>query len=178
MEDKSMKNNILNQFFADKNVNFPRQPKLVNGIHVYEAPKGLGIQFRGGTEKFLVKGADTYQIWVYLKIDRVNIASFLKTLHSYHLLEPNAFVKGSPIEMLFDLFSEKQAQYYDRVVPQSGLNKCGEDVLKRIRNCKVLLIANEVLAPLVSYQMQMAGFQDMGFLVKTQKVPKTILAIR
>lgn len=67
MEDKSMKNNILNQFFADKNVNFPRQPKLVNGIHVYEAPKGLGIQFRGGTEKFLVKGADTYQIWVYLK---------------------------------------------------------------------------------------------------------------
>lgn len=186
MEDKSMKNNILNQFFADKNVNFPRQPKLVNGIHVYEAPKGLGIQFRGGTEKFLVKGADTYQIWVYLKnmldgkheledilnkgaeefkLDRVNIASFLKTLHSYHLLEPNAFVKGSPIEMLFDLFSEKQAQYYDRVVPQSGLNKCGEDVLKRIRNCKVLLIANEVLAPLVSYQMQMAGFQDMGFLV-------------
>ena len=30
MEDKSMKNNILNQFFADKNVNFPRQPKLGN----------------------------------------------------------------------------------------------------------------------------------------------------
>ncbi|MDE6537145.1 MAG: hypothetical protein K2M13_03810 [Muribaculaceae bacterium] len=186
MEDKSMKINILNQFFADKNVNFPRHPKLVNGIHVYEAPKGLGIQFRGGTEKILVKGADTYQIWEYLKnmldgkhtleeilnkgaeeskLDRVNIAYFLKTLHSYHLLEPNAFVKGNPIKVHFDLFSEKQSQYYNRVVPLSGLNKCGEDVLKRIRNCKVLLIANEILAPLVSHQMQMAGFQDMGFLV-------------
>lgn len=81
-----------------KNVNFPYQPKLVNGIHVYEAPKGLGIQFRGGTEKFLIKGTEAYQIWGYLKnvldgkhtleeilnkgaeefkLDRVNIGAFL-----------------------------------------------------------------------------------------------------
>lgn len=186
MEDKSKKLNILNQFFCDKNVNFPYQPKLVNGIHVYEAPKGLGIQFRGGTEKFLIKGTEAYQIWGYLKnvldgkhtleeilnkgaeefkLDRVNIGAFLKTLHSYHLLEPDTFIKESPIEMHLDLFSEKQAQYYDRVVPQSGLNKSGKDVLERIHNCKVLLITNEILAPLVSYQMKMAGFRNMGFLV-------------
>lgn len=54
MEEKNKQLNILQQFFSDKNANFPRQPKLVNGIRVYEAPKGLGIQFRGGTEIFLV----------------------------------------------------------------------------------------------------------------------------
>lgn len=195
MEDKSKTINILNQFFCDKNVNFPHQPKLVNGIHVYEAPKGLGIQFRGGTEKFLIKGAEAYQIWEYLKnvldgmhtleeilnkgaeelkLDKVNIGTFLKTLHSYHLLEPNAFIQDSPIEMQLDLFFEKQAQYYDRIVPQSGLNKSGKDVLERIRNCKVLLITNEILAPLVSYQMQMAGFWDVGFLVISSEETKGV----
>lgn len=186
MEDKRNQLNILNQFFCDKNVHFPHQPKLVSGIHVYEAPKGLGIQFRGGTEKFLVKGADTYKIWNFLKImldgahtleeiidkgwrhqglDRVNTGRFLKTLHSYHLLESDAIIEQESIEMHFDLFSEKQAQYYSRVVPQSGLNKSGKNVLERIRNCKVMLIADEILAPLVSSQMQMAGFRDLGFLV-------------
>ena len=186
MEEIIKQQNILNRFFQDKNVNFPHEPKLVNGIHVYEAPKGLGIQFRGGTEKFLVKGAESYKIWSYLKtvldgthsldeiieqgcaqhqLDRVDLGTFLKTLHGYHLLEPDAFVDQSPVEMHFDLFSEKQAQYYGRIVPQSGLNKSGKDVLMRIRDCKVLLIADEILAPFVSFQMQMAGFKDIGFLV-------------
>lgn len=65
MKEKQL--NILHQFFSDKNVHFPHFPKLVDGIHVYEAPKGLGIQFRGGAEKFLIKGADAYKIWKYLK---------------------------------------------------------------------------------------------------------------
>lgn len=186
MEDKKKQLNILNQFFSDKNVNFPREPRLVSGIHVYEAPKGLGIQFRGGTEKFLVKGADAYRIWNYLKsmldgthtleeiidqgsqqhhLDRVDVGTFLKTLHSYHLLEPDAVVDQEPVKVQFDLFSEQQAQYYNRIVPFSGLNKSGQDVLLRIRQCKVLVIANELMAPFVSFQLQMAGFADMGFLV-------------
>lgn len=186
MENKRNQQNILNQFFCDKNVHFPHKPKIVDGIHVYEAPKGLGIQFRGGTEKFLIKGADTYKIWNFLKtmldgthtleeiidrgwklqgLDRVDTGTFLKTLHCYHLLEPDTFIKQESIKMSFDIFSEKQAQYYDRVVPYSGLNKNGKDVLERIRNCKVMLIADEIFAPLVSFQMQMAGFRDLGFLV-------------
>ena len=156
------------------------------GIHVYEAPKGLGIQFRGGTEKFLVKGSDAYKIWRYLsplldgthcleeiidngweqlQLDRVDVGTFLKTLHCYHLLEPDAFVNQTSAQIHFDLFSEKQIQYYNRIVPQSGLNRNGKDVLKRIRDCKVLLITNEIFAPLVSFQMQVAGFCDLGFLV-------------
>lgn len=186
MEEKKKKLNILNQFFGDRNVNFPRKPKLVNGIHVYEAPKGLGIQFRGGTEKFLVKGADAYKIWGYLKhmldgthtlediidlgceqhqFDRIDVGTFLKTLHSYHLLEPDAFIDQEPVKVQLDLFSEQQAHYYDRIVPFSGLNKNGQDVLIRIRQCKVLIVASELMAPFVSYQLQMAGFVDMGFLV-------------
>lgn len=186
MNDRKKKMNILYQFFGDKNVNFPEHPKLVNGIHVYEAPKGVGIQFRGGTEKFLIKGADSYKIWNYLKkvldgmhtleeiietadkdhlLDRLNVGIFLKTLHCYHLLEPDPNVEFKPIEIHFDIFSQKQAEYYGRVVPLSGLNKSGQDVLERIRNCKVLLIVNEIFAPIVSYYMQMTGFHDMGFLV-------------
>lgn len=186
MENKKQQQNILNQFFCDKNVRFPQCPKLVDGIHVYEAPKGLGIQFRGGTEKFLLKGADSYKIWQYLKtvldgthtleeilcegrgqygLDGVNVGTFLKTLHSYHLLVPESIAESGSVEMHFDLFSEKQTQYYDRVVPLSGLNKDGKSVLERIYGCKVLLITDEILAPFMSFQMQMAGFKDLGFLV-------------
>lgn len=184
MKEKQL--NILHQFFSDKNVHFPHFPKLVDGIHVYEAPKGLGIQFRGGAEKFLIKGADAYKIWKYLKplldgthrlediidngseqmgLDRINVGTFLKTLHSYHLLEPDVFDNQMQVQMHLDLFFEKQTQYYNRIVPQSGLNKSGKDVLERIRDCKVLLITNEIFAPFVSFHMHMAGFKDLGFLV-------------
>lgn len=98
-------------------------------------------------------------------LDRINVGTFLKTLHSYHLLEPDVFDNQMQVQMHLDLFFEKQTQYYNRIVPQSGLNKSGKDVLKRIRDCKVLLITNEIFAPFVSFHMHMAGFKDLGFLV-------------
>lgn len=186
MESKEKQLSVLNQFFGDVNVKFPQKPKIVSGIHIYEAPRGLGIQFRGGTEKFLIKGLDSYAIWNYLKnlldgkhmlkdiiddamkvgIDVINMGNFLKTLHSYHLLEPDALItEEDRKDMHFDIFSIKQIQYYNRIVPRSGLNKRGQDVLERIRNCKILLITNEIFAPVVSYQLLLAGFRDIGFLV-------------
>lgn len=120
--DRKHQENILHQFFGDKNVNFPKYPKIVNGIHVYETPQGLGIQFRGGAEKFLIRGADCYKNWRYLKevldgthsleqilnfakdnysLDALNVGILLKTLHSYHLLEPHSNSEWNSIEMHF-----------------------------------------------------------------------------
>lgn len=185
MDERKKKLGILNEFFADVNVRFPKYPKLVKGIHVYEAPKGLGIQFRGGTEKFLIKGATAYKIWDFIKndldgghtldeiltsiqkqgLDGIEVGSFLKTLHSYHLLEPDPIADAQEKGIHFDLFSDKQVQFYNRMVPNSGLNKDGKEVLFRIRKSKILIISNEIIVPIVSYQLQMAGFTNIGFLV-------------
>lgn len=185
MEERIKKLGILNEFFADVNVRFPKYPKLVTGVHVYEAPKGLGIQFRGGTEKFLIKGSTAYQIWNYAKdkldgahslediltyireqgIDGLEAGTFLKTLHSHHLLEPDPIIDKQEKDFRLDIFSTQQALFYDRIVSNSGLNKNGKEVLLRIRESKLLIITNEIMAPIISQQLQLAGFFNIGFMI-------------
>ncbi len=57
---------ILQEFFWDVNVKFPQAPKLVEGIRVYVAPNGLGIQFRGSSERVAIKGKRSIVLWEWL----------------------------------------------------------------------------------------------------------------
>ncbi len=173
---------VLNEFFSDINVNFPQKPRLTHGISVYTAPNGLGVQFRGGSEKLIIKGKSSAAIWEFLtenltgentleeilqmatdnrNVDRWEVATFLKTLHCYHLL-CNGNEKSS-VTYHFDLFSTKQKEYYDRIIGYSGRNASSTEAMDRIRETKVLIIANAVLTPIISYNMHLAGFKDLGF---------------
>lgn len=98
---------ILQEFFWDVNVKFPQAPKLVEGIRVYVAPNGLGIQFRGSSERVAIKGKRSIVLWEWLSrllngeytlddifhyameessISVSEIGSMLKTLHCYHII--------------------------------------------------------------------------------------------
>jgi hypothetical protein len=176
---------ILNEFFSDINVDFPQKPKLVNGISVYTAPNGLGVQFRGGSEKLVIKGKNSALVWKFLTktmtgdntlekifqlstnsdVDSFEVATFLKTLHSYHLLCAENETNMSNIIYHFDLFSTKQKEYYDRIIGHSGINASGAEALDKIRNSKILVIANAELVPIISYNMHLAGFKDLGVLL-------------
>lgn len=184
MDKKTNQWGILNEFFSDVNVNFPKKPKLANGISVYAAPKGLGVQFRGGSEKLVIKGEKSAVIWTFLtecmtgnntledilrktgdyNVDRFEVATFLKTLHCYHLLSTENTIETSDVNYHFDLYSAKQKKFYDRVIGYSGRNKNGIEAMDRIRDSKVLVITNTTLLPLISYNMNLAGFQNLGFL--------------
>jgi hypothetical protein len=185
MNELSHQWGILNEFFSDINVNFPKKPKLANGISVYTAPNGLGIQFRGGSEKLAIKGKNSALIWEFLtkyltgnntlenilqmatnsNVDNFEVAIFLKTLHSYHLLNVENTIEMSEVNYHFDLFSTKQKEYYDRIIGYSGRNTSSVEIMDRIRNSKILIIANAELIPIISYNMHLAGFKNLGFFI-------------
>ncbi len=191
MDKKSREWGILNEFFSDINVNFPQKPRLINGISTYIAPNGLGVQYRGGSERLIIKGKNSVAIWKFLsenltgentleqilelayksKVDCFDVATFLKTLHSYHLLNGNEDKKGFKNDYHFDLYSAKQKEYYDRMIGYSGRNSNSIEAFNRIRDSKILIITNEIFAPMLSYNMHLAGFVDLGFLILTDDNP-------
>lgn len=188
--------NILNasaikEFFEDINVNFPSNPKLINGISIYNMPDGLGVQFRGGSEKLILKGKKSFEIWAFLNdklngnnnleailvkankngFDTTEVATFIKILHSNHLFESKNKVENS---YHIDVFVEKQKEYYDRIIGYTGHNDDGYQVLEKIKQTKILVITNTYLIPVISYNLYLAGFKDIGvFYFDEQSTNKT-----
>jgi hypothetical protein len=182
MDTNLLKSNLLREFFDDINVNFPTNPKIVKGISVYSMPDGLGIQFRGGSEKLILKGKNSFHIWTFLSeklngkhtleiilkeanknnINNVEVATFIKILHSNHLFESKN--KDKDVSYDLDIFVEKQKEYYDRIIGLTGHNDDSYQVLEKIKNAKVLIVANTYLIPIICYNLYLAGFKDLGIL--------------
>lgn len=180
---------ILREFFGDENVRFPKYPALVNGIHVYKAPWGLGIQFRGGAERIVVRGGGSYATWDYLSasldgsntlsklisdaqregLDAIEVASFLKTLHCYHLLKESDTEGEQPIEVVVGPNLGQQMDYYDRILPLTGRNKSSDEALQRLIRAKVLLIANEELLDYAIRGLYEACIRNVGIIKITRQ---------
>jgi hypothetical protein len=179
MSKDILKSSVYIEFFEDVNVHFPTNPKLINGISVYNMPNGLGVQFRGGSEKLIMKGKNSFIIWNFLEenlngdqsleaillkannnnFDPIEVASFIKILHSNHLFESK---NKTTQEYSIDPFVENQKAYYDRVIGYTDHNDDSYQVLEKIKNAKILIIANTYLIPIISYNLYLAGFKDIG----------------
>lgn len=176
-----MNNNLLKEFFEDINVNFPSHPKLIEGISVYSMPNGLGVQFRGGSEKLILKGQNSSNIWNFLnedlngkqtldeillnakknKLDNFEVAKFLKILHGHHLLESKN-IEATKHYTEQNPFLENQKAYYDRIIGLTGFNESSLQVVEKVKNTKILIIANSYLVPVVCYNLYLAGFKEFG----------------
>lgn len=176
---------ILQEFFGDVNVRFPDHPTLVEGIDVYVAPNGLGIQFRGGAEKIVVRGRRAIVIWDIIRplLDGNNslddilsiverhqnlsvseIAMFLKTLHCYHLLyDKNQAVEYNIGEKPID--NSQQTNFYKRIFPLIGSNKSVQQICEKIEETSILLIINQELLPIVLQCLFHSGFRNMGIIL-------------
>lgn len=180
---------ILREFFADENVRFPQCPSLVEGLHVYKAPWGLGVQFRGGAERIVVRGGGSYATWDYLSknldgsktlssllagardkgLDALEVASFLKTLHCYHLLKESSTEREQPIEVEVGPNLGQQMDYYNRILPLTGRNTSSNQALRRLTQTKVLLIANEEILSFAIRGLYEACIRNIGIIKVTKK---------
>ncbi|WP_179197888.1 TOMM precursor leader peptide-binding protein [Hymenobacter crusticola] len=175
-----MEKHIWSHFFEDQNIRFPEQPKLIDGISVYDAPYGLGLQFRGGPDKLVLRGKSSSALFSSLShlldgkntlasifdvtrpdFDINEVATMLKILHSYNLLADGLHydVQATPAET--DPW-KLQKDYYKRVIGKTAYNKSATSVVSSIDNAKVLLIASENLAPVFVYNLKLAGFKHIG----------------
>jgi bacteriocin biosynthesis cyclodehydratase domain-containing protein len=69
----------LPAFFLDPNVRFPAKPCLVTDLNVFQMPRGLGFQFRGGPTSFAVRGKESERALAFLlpKLDGTNTVANL-----------------------------------------------------------------------------------------------------
>lgn len=175
---------ILREFFADENVRFPKYPSLVEGIHAYRAPWGMGVQFRGGAERIVVRGGGSYAVWDYLSshldgsktlselvagaqqegLDTVELASFLKTLHCYHLLKESSTEGSAVVEVEVGSNMEQQMGYYNRILPLTGRNESAEQALQRLTKAKVLLIVSAELLDFAARSLYEACIRNLGVI--------------
>lgn len=175
-----MEKHIWSHFFEDQNIRFPEQPKLVDGISVYDAPYGLGVQFRGGPDKLVLRGKSSSALYNSLTrlldgkntlnaifdvtradFDINEVATMLKILHSYNLLADGLHYDAQVGPAEYDPW-QLQKDYYKRIIGKTAYNKSATAVVSAIGNAKVLLIASENLAPVFIYNLKLAGFKHIG----------------
>lgn len=175
---------ILREFFADENVQFPKFPALVGGVHVYQAPWGLGIQFRGGAQRIVVRGGNSYSVWDFLStrldglkeipkilseakdsgVSPIEVASFLKTLHCYHLLRDSEADRVGVMDVRVGVHLAQQMNYYNRILPMTGRNQDASQALERLFRVKVLLVVNDELLEFAARGLYEACIRNVGLL--------------
>lgn len=174
----------MESIFLDKNVRFPKKPKLIKEIGVYDAPYGLGVQFRGGAKKLVIRGKEASKLFQALNkvmdgknslediidvldvdYDINDISSMLKILHAHNLLtaaEINAV--NDPVNV-----NDVQLNYYNRVKGYTGFHQTGQDIQQAIQCSKILLIGSENLIPAILTQLELIGFKSVGLCYSAQK---------
>lgn len=179
LQNDKVANCIWGDFFLDKNVRFPEFPVLVAGLSVYNAPYGLGMQFRGGPNKVVIKGTKTGEMYEFVqqmldgkhtladifektegKYETDDIASILKILHANSLLQDVKDIDNAKHAQ--DIAPQQQLAYYTRIAGRTSYNKNGVEIHHTIKATKVLVIASHNLAPIVLANLNLAGINKIG----------------
>lgn len=167
---------LLNAFFNDKNTLFPNKPRLVKEISCYEAPYGLGIQFRGGPRKVVLKGKGHEAIFNELikylngsyELDTIfslmtssfsmnDVASLLRTLHINGLLVDDIEVESQEEK-------KSSVEYYNRIVSKTGFKKSGIEVVEAIGHSRVFfIVTKDLISPMLLY-IEAVGLRNVGLL--------------
>jgi molybdopterin/thiamine biosynthesis adenylyltransferase len=179
MQTEKVSKNLWGEFFLDKNVRFPEFPLLIEGISIYDAPYGLGVQFRGGPNKLVIRGAKSSEIFLFIKdfldgkhsladvfdltdgkYELDDVASMMKILHAHNLLT-NKDTEADAVTAK-DIVALQQLQYFNRIIGRTGYNKTGLQIINTIAGSKVLVISSANLAGVVLANLQLAGFKHIG----------------
>lgn len=164
------KNAKWKNFFQDPNVRFPEKPRLLNEIHIYEAPYGLGVQFNGGPHPLIIRGKNVGEIfsalkqrmdgalgWEQLVLDLSKDFEIDEVIHVLRILQANSLLRdgvGTNGEV-----ENPQTQYYNRVLGRSGFLKKGSDVYRIISSVKLLLLSEGMMAELLLEHLLRVGFK-------------------
>ncbi len=171
---------IKAEFFQDANVRFPAQPRLVEGISIYDAPTGLGVQFRGGPSLLVIKGRNSSLVFQHLRpylngeyeVDEIleaisaqvslkDVTSVLKILHSNGLLRNGTRTSISQTPYLAD-----QITYYERLLGKTGFNDSGTHVVDTLAQTKVLILGSGYFCYHILEMLNRSGIKQVGLLAE------------
>lgn len=169
---------LWEDYFKDDNVNFPKHPSIIQGVSVYDAPYGMGVQFRGGPQQLVIQGKSSSLIYEFLKkeldgrthintilgeipeeLEFIEVTDVLRILHSNGLLEDrltNNTIENEVGDYL--LYQKKQLDFYKRTIGLTGFNQNVGDITHSLKGVKILLVGSG------SYGDTLAGLMcNMGY---------------
>lgn len=179
---------MLQEFFGDANVRFPQYPIIVPGIRTYISPNGLGIQFRGSSEKIAITGKRAITLWEWLtpfldgkhSLDEIllhaqedpivsigEIGEILKTLHCYHMVYDSEIASKPKLqrERVLSGVLKQQQDFLSRVFPFMGANSNISEVNLKLRDASVMFIVNKELLEILVMNVVFSGIANVGIFV-------------
>lgn len=162
----------------DPNLRFPSQPALVEDLDIFDMPDGLGIQIRGGATNLAVRGrlAKSLLPWLLAQLTKsVPLETIRKSrpnqsteeeidelllllLRKGYLVE-SANQSSAPLQS--DSISAKQRLFWGRKLGFTRTNAGAEEVETKLRQAKVLLVAEDLLGATTFDLMHRSG---IGFI--------------
>lgn len=143
---------------ADPNMRFPKRPRLINDLRVFEMPDGLGLQLHFGDTPVVLRGQLVGDCFSFLQrhldgnrdIDQLaaaipaelpeaSVARTLRLLHTKGLLVDGAVGKGSNLSS--DPVLGRQLLFWGRHVGNTRAADNEEVIARRLAHASVILIA-------------------------------------
>jgi len=150
-------------FFEDPNVRFPKKPRLVEDVAIYQMPDGLGVQFRGGPAATVLRGREAEKVLGFLLpaldgnrgladlIERcpagISTATLLQALHVLHTKGLLCEGDQNPVSLpevstiAPDVTLQRQLLFWGRKLRITGCNDYSRDVQAKLESRNILIVA-------------------------------------
>ncbi|CAN5460516.1 hypothetical protein BH10CYA1_BH10CYA1_27670 [soil metagenome] len=147
--------------FADRNLQFPNKPKIVDDLTIFPMPDGLGAQVRGLDKTIIFRGklVDTAIKWLLSSLNGTltpeeivtsrpaacspaDIAEALLLLFRKGVICETASAEANAGVKADDEIMRRQILFWGRQVGATRSNKNGEQTLQKLRNQKIVLLGN------------------------------------
>lgn len=158
----------------DPNLRFPSQPALAKDLDIFEMPDGLGIQIRGGATNLVVRGRLAKSLMPWL-LEALKQSASLETIQQTRpagsteseidellllLLRKGYLVESgkqpdAPEQL--DSISAKQRLFWGRKLGFTRTNAGPEVVEAKLRQAKVILVAEDLLGAVTFDLMHRSG---------------------
>lgn len=162
-------------FLREGGTNFPKFPKLLEDIVVFQMPDGLGMQFRGLSNPVVLRGALVQSLLPKLLplldgehdvaelIERFSkdaskgeIAFLLKVLFSR-----GAIADCNKESVGKSIVDRKQQLFYGRRLGLTRNSRSSSEVVEKITNARVAVIADGLLGAAVVDLLNRSGFENL-----------------
>lgn len=178
---------LLRAMLDDPNIRFPRRPRLIEDVRVFEMPDGLGVQFHFGEAPVTFRGADTNRVLGFLlehldgtrTVDEIvgscphtlaptTILKTLSLLHTKGVLGDAAAdgcdrTNGAPTATADDVL-RRQLLFWGRHIDVTRSAGSAREIQRRLAGWRIVVIGTGMFGAMTCDLLVRSGCRDYRVL--------------
>jgi bacteriocin biosynthesis cyclodehydratase domain-containing protein len=178
----------LQVLVADENLRFPKRPRVIGDLRVFQMPDGLGMQFHFGEAPVMLRGNMTERVLSFLlgvldgsrrteeivdqcpqNIPRSTLVKTMWLLHTKGMLtdaaqETNGEAGAQMTPTVVDVALERQLLFWGRHLDVTRAAASGQEIQRRLAGCRIAIVGTGIFAATTFDLLARSGSREVRVL--------------